>query len=360
MDPRSGISRGAALILAVGLVAGCASQRVTTSSPDWRTSDDLVPPPDIARAGFFKFGTPNDGLNVGTLGGAVTATIPLVGWTGIDGDGGAWASGPAGGVVLYGDGREVHAVDVSSGADALVLVTPAEVRDGVLDPDGAEAFLVYQDCCLGAEVWRVPLDGSRPAERLIAPAPRPVTLIDAILAAKIRLRTQLAISSDGNTLTLLECETGCRLQVYDVASGGTALVDPWRGPAEMVAVHGSLFVGRDQSVDLRTGQEAEGGGNSALDCQDRPILVNGVNVLDPATGEHRVVPIPADTEIIPATSLDIVGIQGVELPRCWVLAVEHFPGPPGQMACDGRYVAMHVDTGELEALGVLGPAPFCG
>jgi hypothetical protein len=348
------------VVMIIVMGVGCSSPGSSSSAgAPPATPDGLGPQPlDLAVAGFFKFGAPNEGLNVGTLAGDVF-TINVDGYTSVDGDGGVWASGPAGGTVLYGEGRNLHSVNVETGADSVILVAPADIRDGVVDPEGLDAYYLYQDCC-GAEVWRTPLDGSRDPERVIGPAPRPVAALDAILAAKVRLRTQLAIAPDGETLVLLECELACRLQMLDLSSGATNRFDPWMGPTEMTGVSGALFISRGQSIDLRNGQVAGQGGDAGLDCRAHPLLVIGVNVLDLATGEQRIVPVPAGREVVPAVGADIVGSQGVELPNCWVLAIDHFPGVPGQQACDGQYVAMNVDTGDLFALEVLGRPPFCG
>jgi hypothetical protein len=235
------------------------------------------------------------------------------------------ASGPFGHVVLVveDDGRtsRIHALETTAGCRVALAEGPDVVRRAALDPAAGFVYETRVDRTTRADlgVWRRPLDGSRPAERVLDPLP-------ADTRFGITWSTELSWSSDGTRLVVESCGSlACRIRLLDPATGVARLVaDP--GLGEVVGVDGDTVVTH--------------GACHGLPC---PVIATDVETgrhvtLAVAAGLARLASTPAGTRVayevpgIPA-QLRIVDLAGrgdlvAELPEGARLAA----GPGRSMA----------------------------
>ena len=123
------------------------------------------------------------------------------------------------------------------GCASTIAREPAVIRRATIAPDGATIYETRVDRASRADlgVWRRPLDGSRPATRIIDP-----------LAGDPRFgptwSTEFAWSLDGDRLVVQSCgATACRSRVFDPDSGRVrSVADPALGA--MIGLAGDRLV----------------------------------------------------------------------------------------------------------------------
>lgn len=153
----------------------------------------------------------------------------------------SFAAGPFGGTVLVGtdDGRHsrLSLIDVGAGCAWAVGTSPDVVRRATLAPDGTTLFEHRVDRTTRSDlgVWRRPLDGRRPAVRVVAP-------IRADARFGPTWLTDFAWSDDGTSLAIQSCgEVACRFRILSLAGGPLRTVADDR-LGDMVGLSGERLV----------------------------------------------------------------------------------------------------------------------
>jgi hypothetical protein len=144
----------------------------------------------------------------------------------------AFAAGPFGSIVIVGtdDGRRssLQAIDVRAGCSFDLGRETSVIRRATVDRDGRwlYEFRVARHSRADLGVWRRPLDGSAPPERVLEPL-----LADDRFGRTFS--TELGWSLEGTDLVVQSCgQSSCRTRVHEPATGAvTLLADPAQGVA---------------------------------------------------------------------------------------------------------------------------------
>jgi hypothetical protein len=183
----------------------------------------------------------------------------------------SFAAGPFGGVILAGsdDGivSRLEAIDVASGCAWTLAEEAAVIRRATIDPSGSAVYEMRVDRARRTDlgIWRRPLDGSRPAERVLPPIS-----IDGRFGRTFA--TEFTWDVAGDRLAVQSCgEAACRTRVVSPRGGPVTTLDvPDIGL--LVGLDGDRLVTYEAcrglpcpivSTDLRTGARrvlAETGG----------------------------------------------------------------------------------------------------
>lgn len=134
------------------------------------------------------------------------------------------AAGPFGAIVLVGtdDGAasRLEAVNVAAGCSWSVATEAAVIRRATIDPAGTTVYEVRVDRTSRADlgIWARPLDGSRPAARVLDPI-EPDERFGRTFA------TEFAWDLVGSSLAVSSCgELACRTRVLDSTTGSVRIV----------------------------------------------------------------------------------------------------------------------------------------
>jgi hypothetical protein len=283
----------------------------------------------------------------------------------LDLDAESFAAGPFGGAVLVGsdDGRRTRLslIDAARACAWALAESVDVIRTATLTPDGTTLYEYRVDRRSRADLglWQRPLDGSRPASRVLPPI-----VADARFGPT--WLTDLAWSEDGRSLAVESCgEVACRIRVLDPATGEVRLVsDPTVG--DLVGLAGDRLVAHGAcrglpcpllSLDLRNGtsvvlDHAAGQAVLSRDPAGRPVVVHEVG----AAGQTlRMIGLAGqDPDVIQG---DPDGRRLVAGPGRSAGAAETLPGwilfgPDGRLPIDGviRPVLRHVPDGRTVPL----------
>jgi len=236
----------------------------------------------------------------------------------------SFAAGPFGVIVLVGidDGRRsrLQAIDVSAGCSFdLGQETSSVIRRATIDRDGRWVYEFrverYSRADLG--VWRRPLDGSTPVERILDPMPA-----DGRFGRTFS--TELGWSLDGTTLIVQSCgQSSCRTRVHEPATGAvTLLADPEQGVAiglagDRLVAYGSCrglpcpIVATDVATGRRVTLSDAAGLAVLVESSEGPRLVHEtgaeagalLRIVTLDAHERAVVaPLPDGMRLVPSTS----------------------------------------------------------
>jgi len=243
----------------------------------------------------------------------------------------SFAAGPFGAIVIVGtdDGRRsvLRAIDVDAdcGID-LGQESASVIRRATIDRDGRwlYEFRVKRGSREDLGIWRRPLDGSSPPERILDPLP-------ADDRFGRTFSTELGWSLDRTTLIVQSCGgSACRTRTHDPASGAVNLLgEPAQGVAIGLAGDQLVTYAPCQglpcpivAIDVTTGQRVTLSDTSGLATLvasvDGPRLVHETTADDGAPlrivtldGRERAVvpPLPNGLRIVPSTGAAAGGIQ---------------------------------------------------
>jgi hypothetical protein len=266
----------------------------------------------------------------------------------------SFVAGPFGRVILVGadDGAtsRLRVFDVASGCAWAVAQEGDVIRRATIDPEGARIYETRVDRTSRADlgVWQRPLDGSAPAQRILAPLP-------ADDRFGRTFTTEFTWDAPGRRLAIQACgEVACRTRIHAPAGGPTAMLDtPDLGL--LVGFDGDLVVTYGAcrgmpcaivSTDLATGER------HVLDADGGPALLmatgDGVRLIHETRLETR--------RGLRAVALD--GSAAVDLGPLPDGLSPHLPAvyagaatrlPPGWvlLASDGRLPAERTTPGPL-------------
>ena len=333
--------RGGAIWMLV-VLSGC----VVASSPSVGTPTlrPTAGPLELEDLGFFRIvgaGDHND-LEVGRLDGTIAERVPLLDQMAQPGDGGQWATGPRGGLVLFGDGRDLYVIDVNGRGIRRIFSAPSVIHHGALTPDGRTAYFAMREAGPASwSLWRIAVDGGDP-QLVRGRLADSVARHGIVLAAQLLPRAQVAVSPDGGTVAMNECVTRCRVYFFDVATATGQQLSAAESAGDMAYVVGHRIL---SGVDDM----------AALGADGKVVVVRGSVLIDPVSGDQRQIPVQEDRTILPGWVS--TPWLGAEMPPGWALAVEQ--GDAARQDCNPWYVAMNLDSGAIVKLETLG-SPMCG